>query len=207
MFAYVKYHDKYRAILPTSLIKVFSPKCEEDFDKAKTVQAFWRSEDGDVQGYYPAFVVALAGDLDSLRLKIKSLREPFPRLIDTDEDDILARKKELQELPTARLLKRRRLDAAHLLHEQIIAQSGNTAETQENAQVDADSRIAELLKCLEKKETENKRLKKELREAAALNRRLTSALLDKIGKDELFSFLFYKDNRFAGLTSITFQHR
>ncbi|KAH7942395.1 hypothetical protein HPB49_023850 [Dermacentor silvarum] len=61
MFAYVKYHDKYRAILPTSLIKVFSPKCEEDFDKAKTVQAFWRSEDGDVQGYYPAFVVALAG--------------------------------------------------------------------------------------------------------------------------------------------------
>nr|XP_054926080.1 uncharacterized protein LOC126531132 isoform X1 [Dermacentor andersoni] len=181
MLAYVKYHDKYRAILPTRLIKVFSPKSEEDFDKAKTVQAFWRSEDGDIQGYYPAFVVALAGGLDSLRLKIKSMREPFPRLIEADEEETSSRKKELQEQPTSRTTKRKRLEAASILHERIIAQSDNGAESQENEEPQVeDGIIVQLRKALEKKDQENKRLKKELREAASLNQRLTSALLDKI---------------------------
>ncbi|KAL1472843.1 hypothetical protein MTO96_039061 [Rhipicephalus appendiculatus] len=60
MFAYVKYEDKYNAILPISLVKTFSPKSKDDFDRTKKVQVFWRSDDGEIQGYYPAFVCALA---------------------------------------------------------------------------------------------------------------------------------------------------
>ncbi|KAL1483325.1 hypothetical protein MTO96_033272 [Rhipicephalus appendiculatus] len=62
MFAYVKYEDKYRAILPFNLVKTFSPKSEDDFDRTKKFQAFRRSDDGEIQDYYPAFVYALAVD-------------------------------------------------------------------------------------------------------------------------------------------------
>ncbi|KAH7935949.1 hypothetical protein HPB52_015410 [Rhipicephalus sanguineus] len=97
MFAYVKYEDKYKVILLISLVKTFSPKSEDDFDKTKKVQAFWRSEDGKIQGYYPAFVYALAGDLNTMRLKIKTMREPFPRLIDADElEEVPLRRREIK---------------------------------------------------------------------------------------------------------------
>uniref|UniRef100_A0A224YR51 BEN domain-containing protein n=1 Tax=Rhipicephalus zambeziensis TaxID=60191 RepID=A0A224YR51_9ACAR len=145
MFAYVKYEDKYKAILPISLVKTFSPKSDDDFDRTKKVQAFWRSDDGDIQGYYPAFVCALAGDLDTMRLKLKTMREPFPRIIDADErEEVPLRKRESEE-PNG---------------ENVF--------------------VVELQKIIEKKEKENKSLKKQLREANALNGRLTRALLDKI---------------------------
>ncbi|KAH6932165.1 hypothetical protein HPB50_003205 [Hyalomma asiaticum] len=60
MLGYVKYQDGYRTILPINLIKMFSPKGEDDFDKTKKLQAFWKSEEGVVEGYDPAFVLALA---------------------------------------------------------------------------------------------------------------------------------------------------
>lgn len=91
ILAFVKYEDKYKAILPITLVKAFKPKGEEDFERNKKVQAYWKSEDENIQGYYPAFVHAFAGchcriygafhlgDFDTMRLKLKTLREPFPR--------------------------------------------------------------------------------------------------------------------------------
>lgn len=62
MFAYVRYEqDGQRAIVPASLIKEFSPKTPGDFDKLFRVQAYWRGEDGEDEGYYPAFVNEMAG--------------------------------------------------------------------------------------------------------------------------------------------------
>ncbi|KAL1426243.1 hypothetical protein MTO96_018368 [Rhipicephalus appendiculatus] len=131
MFAYVKYEDKYKAILPISLVKTFSPKSEEDFDRAKKLQAFWRSEDG------PA-----------LKQKFK---------------------------------KKKRLEAAHILQESIIARSEEEAQCQQSEEPNGENVfVVELQKIIEKKEKENKNLKKQLREANALNGRLTRALLDKI---------------------------
>ncbi|KAH6921307.1 hypothetical protein HPB50_027705 [Hyalomma asiaticum] len=96
MFGYVKYQDGYRAILPINLIKMFSQKGEDDFDKTKKLQAFWKSEEGVVEGYYPAFVLALAGDLDAMRQKIKCMWEPFPRFIDADtHEEVPVRKREV----------------------------------------------------------------------------------------------------------------
>lgn len=61
LLAYVKYRDNYRAILPVRLIKSFEPEDDEDFSKSREVQAHWCSEDGATEGYYSAFVHALAG--------------------------------------------------------------------------------------------------------------------------------------------------
>lgn len=62
MFAYVRYaQDVHRAILPVSLIKNFFPKKVSDFDKTVRVQAYWRGEKGEDEGYYPAFVNDMGG--------------------------------------------------------------------------------------------------------------------------------------------------
>ncbi|KAL3175715.1 hypothetical protein MRX96_000907 [Rhipicephalus microplus] len=91
--------DKYKAILPITLVKAFKPKGEEDFERNKKVQAYWKSEDENIQGYYPAFVHAFAGDFDTMRLKLKTLREPFPRTIDVDRHEVHPRKTEQNGQP------------------------------------------------------------------------------------------------------------
>ncbi|KAL3175716.1 hypothetical protein MRX96_000907 [Rhipicephalus microplus] len=75
------------------------PKGEEDFERNKKVQAYWKSEDENIQGYYPAFVHAFAGDFDTMRLKLKTLREPFPRTIDVDRHEVHPRKTEQNGQP------------------------------------------------------------------------------------------------------------
>ncbi|XP_075749709.1 uncharacterized protein LOC142814586 isoform X3 [Rhipicephalus microplus] len=180
MLAFVKYEDKYKAILPITLVKAFKPKGEEDFEKNKKVQAYWRSEDGNIQGYYPAFVHALAGDLDTMRLKLKTLREPFPRTIDVDRHEVPPRKRE--ESHTNRQLKRQRQEAANILQQSIIARSEEDDECQENGQPNEPPHavVEELKKIIEKKDKEIKKLRKQLSEASSLNTRLTNVMLNKI---------------------------
>ncbi|XP_077531328.1 uncharacterized protein LOC144143447 [Haemaphysalis longicornis] len=84
MLAYVKYDDNFKCILPVHLVKGFAPKGEEDFDPSKKIQAFWISEDRKVEGFYPGFVHALADSLVSMRTKIQSMREPFPRILQAE---------------------------------------------------------------------------------------------------------------------------
>ncbi|KAM7282303.1 fatty-acid amide hydrolase 2-B [Ixodes scapularis] len=65
MFAYVRYEDKHKAVLPTTLIKRFTPGDVDDFDHEKSKMVFWVDENGSQAGYYKAKVVML-GDGHSL---------------------------------------------------------------------------------------------------------------------------------------------
>ncbi|KAL3208570.1 hypothetical protein MRX96_052527 [Rhipicephalus microplus] len=158
MLAFVKYEDKYKAILPITLVKAFKPKGEEDFERNKKVQAYWRSEDGNIQGHYPAFVHALAGDLDTMRLKLKTLREPFPITIDVDRHEVPPRKRE--ESHTNRQLKTQRQEAANILQQSIIARSEEDNECQENGQPNEPPHAVaeELKKLLRKKIKKSKKV-------------------------------------------------
>ncbi|XP_070383246.1 BEN domain-containing protein 5-like isoform X2 [Dermacentor albipictus] len=168
MLAYVKYRDNYRAILPVRLIKSFEPENEEDFTKAREVQAHWCSEDGATEGYYPAFVHALADTLDGLNTKLKKMRESFPRLIKV-QGELPASRKHRKE-PTPREVKKQRVAATEALHERILEQH-KASEPPED--------VAELKSTIEKQATELRKLKQKLKEADEVNKKLTLALLDK----------------------------
>ncbi|XP_077548082.1 uncharacterized protein LOC144160797 [Haemaphysalis longicornis] len=128
MLAYIKYEDKLRAIVPVRLIKNFHPHDDTDFDSTKRVQAFWTNEDGSVEGYYPGRVVALAENLDSLRLKAKGMREPFPRVLGvgiTETTTPAASKKRAagrSTKDTEKQAKKRKKEATEALHENIMAE-------------------------------------------------------------------------------------
>ncbi|XP_077521354.1 uncharacterized protein LOC144132655 isoform X2 [Amblyomma americanum] len=175
MLAYVKYEYKARAILPVNLIKLFEPESIDDFDPRKQVNAFWCSEDRSIFGYYPAFVHALADDLELMHSKLKSFRDPFLRVIDVDLQCSKEPVGKRRKMPSSKGKKKYRAEAVDLVNEAIIEQCGTELENEEVRQ-----KTAELQDALHRKEKELKRLRKELREANELNQRLTSALLDKI---------------------------
>lgn len=60
MYAFVKYKDNHRAIMPVSLIENLAPTSTEDIPQ-RTVRAYWRSSDGEDEGHYDANVVLLGG--------------------------------------------------------------------------------------------------------------------------------------------------
>ncbi|XP_077521358.1 uncharacterized protein LOC144132655 isoform X6 [Amblyomma americanum] len=176
MLAYVKYEYKARAILPVNLIKLFEPESIDDFDPRKQVNAFWCSEDRSIFGYYPAFVHALADDLELMHSKLKSFRDPFLRVIDVDLQCSKEPVGKRRKMPSSKGKKKYRAEAVDLVNEAIIEQCGTELEQNEEVR----QKTAELQDALHRKEKELKRLRKELREANELNQRLTSALLDKI---------------------------
>ncbi|KAH7979969.1 hypothetical protein HPB49_012294 [Dermacentor silvarum] len=144
MLAYVKYSDNYRAVIPVRLINSFEPEDEDDFSKTRELQAHWCSENGSTEGYYPAFVHALADTLEALNIKLKKMREPFPRLIKVETGMLGPRKQRATEPPREEL-------------------------------------VAKLKATIEEQAKELKKLKRELIQAVDLNKRLTNALLEKIG--------------------------
>ncbi|XP_077557425.1 uncharacterized protein LOC144172659 [Haemaphysalis longicornis] len=82
MFACVLFtEDLQPAVLPTELIKDFHPKNATDFSRQRAVSAYWRSEAGDVEGFYPAHVTALSDSLPGLTQALKKSRFAVPRVI------------------------------------------------------------------------------------------------------------------------------
>lgn len=61
MFAYVRYKDKHRALVPITLIKQFKPTDVDDFDPEKVKMVFWKKKDGTLAGHYKANVLMLGG--------------------------------------------------------------------------------------------------------------------------------------------------
>ncbi|CAN7995029.1 unnamed protein product [Ixodes pacificus] len=61
MFAYVRYKDKHRALVPITLIKQFKPTDVDDFDPEKVKMVFWKKKDGTLAGHYKASVLMLGG--------------------------------------------------------------------------------------------------------------------------------------------------
>uniref|UniRef100_A0A6B0VDR3 Putative dna polymerase iii subunit gamma and tau n=1 Tax=Ixodes ricinus TaxID=34613 RepID=A0A6B0VDR3_IXORI len=81
MFAYVRYEDKHKAVLPTTLIKRFTPGDVDDFDHEKSKMVFWVDEDGSQAGYYKAKVVMLGETEDLLLRSMIKQRIAIPRII------------------------------------------------------------------------------------------------------------------------------
>ncbi|XP_077485358.1 uncharacterized protein LOC144095532 [Amblyomma americanum] len=128
MLAYVKYEDKARAILPVNLIKLFEPESLDDFDPRKQVNAFWCSEDRSIFGYYPAFVHALADDLELMHSKLKSFRDSFPRVIDVDLQCSKEPVGKRRKMPSSKGKKKYRAEAVDLVNEAIVEQCGTELE-------------------------------------------------------------------------------
>ncbi|XP_077542050.1 uncharacterized protein LOC144154830 [Haemaphysalis longicornis] len=82
MYACVQYQqDQQRAVLPVTLIKDFNPKSVQDFRRQTVVQAYWISETGDCENFYPANVTALSDSLQGITKQLKSSRSAVPRII------------------------------------------------------------------------------------------------------------------------------
>ncbi|XP_040078117.1 BEN domain-containing protein 5-like [Ixodes scapularis] len=190
MFAYVRYaQDGQRAILPVSLMKEFSPETPGDFDKLSRVQAYWRGEDGEDEGYYPAFVNEMAETLDSLHMTLKRGRSPLPRII-------LSKSHQPSKNPSvaskdARQLKRKRkAEAQHAQLSSILstfnrngkaavesAPSTAMSSCEKNVVGDGELDLKELLRA---KEEELKIVKAKLRKSEATCKRLQLGLVEKI---------------------------
>lgn len=61
MYAFVKFTDGGRLIVPVSLIKQFRPRDDEDVNPKQILEAFWISEKGEEEGFYDATVEMLGG--------------------------------------------------------------------------------------------------------------------------------------------------
>ncbi|XP_049273559.1 uncharacterized protein LOC125759191 [Rhipicephalus sanguineus] len=112
--------------------------------------------------------------------KIKKMREPFPRLIEVSvEEEPRKKRKEPAQKKEA---KRQKAAAQEALHRQILEEhKGN--ELHSDDEVDSlKKQIDELRLNEQRKDSEIRRLKKDLRAAEDKIGRLTDALLDKIGK-------------------------
>ncbi|XP_042147966.1 BEN domain-containing protein 5-like [Ixodes scapularis] len=81
MHAYVKFTDGWQLILPTSLIRSFSPRNDEDFDATRIYEAYWVSDCGDEEDYYDAHVLLLGESVDDLLKKMQTKRYPIPRIV------------------------------------------------------------------------------------------------------------------------------
>ncbi|KAG0444702.1 hypothetical protein HPB47_013485 [Ixodes persulcatus] len=68
MFAYARYKDKHRALVPITLIKQFKPTDVDDFDPEKVKMVFWKTKDGTLAGHYKANVIML-GETEDLLLR------------------------------------------------------------------------------------------------------------------------------------------
>lgn len=61
-YVYVRFpSDNEKAIMPVSLVKHYDPKSDTDIP-TELVQAYWRSEIGNEEGYYEARIVLLASE-------------------------------------------------------------------------------------------------------------------------------------------------
>ncbi|CAN7995648.1 unnamed protein product [Ixodes hexagonus] len=81
MYAFVKYTDGGKLILPASLVKQFRPRDDKDVDPKKAFEAFWVSEKGEDEGFYEATVDMLGGTLELLIQKMQKARLAVPRIL------------------------------------------------------------------------------------------------------------------------------
>lgn len=61
MYAFVKFTDGGRLVMPISMIKKFRPRDDQDCNPKQKLEAFWISEKGGEEGYYEATVEMLGG--------------------------------------------------------------------------------------------------------------------------------------------------
>ncbi|XP_040067442.1 uncharacterized protein LOC120840790 isoform X3 [Ixodes scapularis] len=81
MYAFVKFTDGGRLVMPISMIKKFRPRDDQDCNPKQKLEAFWISEKGGEEGYYEATVEMLGGTVELLIQKMQKARVAVPRIL------------------------------------------------------------------------------------------------------------------------------
>uniref|UniRef100_A0A6B0VC77 Putative signal recognition particle protein n=1 Tax=Ixodes ricinus TaxID=34613 RepID=A0A6B0VC77_IXORI len=173
MYAFVKYKDNHRAIMPVSLIENLAPTSTEDIPQ-RTVRAYWRSSDGEDEGHYDANVVLLGATRDALITEIaKKKRMAVPKVF----EDLSLTTPACAVAVTAKAQKANRIKAKKRLMSAIAEK-----KKRQHLEIDTDSSGDELVekRLLKKAVEEGDKLRRKLRESQETTRRLTAALLYNI---------------------------
>nr|XP_050040823.1 uncharacterized protein LOC126537783 isoform X1 [Dermacentor andersoni] len=205
MFACVQYtEDKERAALPVALIRDFEPQSTTAFKKDDVVMAYWTDEDGRGENFYPANVTALADTLNDLLCKLKNSRHSFPRVIlgklhkgnladeGLSKREERKRKREAARKELGNILKAFKQSENSELFQDFEDESKESVENHTKSKKDKrasheiewkkmEARIEDLEKELQNIEAEKEELTRLLEEERERSRRLTDALLNKIG--------------------------
>ncbi|XP_040074295.1 uncharacterized protein LOC120846553 [Ixodes scapularis] len=179
MHAYVKFTDGVHLILPTSLVKKFTPRDAADFDATRLYEAYWVSDsgEGEDEDFYNANVILLGESLDDLLKKMQLKRYPIPRILDGSATQKQPARKHVQDLGRKEKKNRKEIGKRSRLDD-IAADFKKKQKTQETRPAPQEDRILRHL--LQEKEGKIKRLQKELAEEQAHSRRLGLALAMKI---------------------------
>ncbi|XP_042146705.1 uncharacterized protein LOC121836077 isoform X2 [Ixodes scapularis] len=183
MHAYVKFTDGVHLILPTSLVKKFTPRDAADFDATRLYEAYWVSDsgEGEDEDFYNANVILLGESLDDLLKKMQLKRYPIPRILDGSATQKQPARKHVQDLGRKEKKNRKEIGKRSRLDD-IAADFKKKQKTQETRAAPQEDRILRHL--LQEKEGKIKRLQKELAEEQAHSRRLGLALAMKIAASE-----------------------
>ncbi|XP_040065719.1 uncharacterized protein LOC115331901 [Ixodes scapularis] len=179
MHAYVKFTDGVHLILPTSLVKKFTPRDAADFDATRLYEAYWVSDsgEGEDEDFYNANVILLGESLDDLLKKMQLKRYPIPRILDGSATQKQPARKHVQDLGRKEKKNRKEIGKRSRLDD-IAADFKKKQKTQETRAAPQEDRILRHL--LQEKEGKIKRLQKELAQEQAHSRRLGLALAMKI---------------------------
>ncbi|XP_040359383.1 uncharacterized protein LOC115314260 isoform X2 [Ixodes scapularis] len=179
MHAYVKFTDGWQLILPTSLIRSFSPRNDEDFDATRIYEAYWVSDCGDEEDYYDAHVLLLGESVDGLLKKMQTKRYPIPRIVGGTAKLVGPVGKKVQDLGHKEKRKQKEIGKKTRLHD-IAA---DFRKKQKIKQTETPSRYQSdmvPITVLREKEEVIKELKKELAKERSHSRQLAQALATKI---------------------------
>ncbi|KAM7310548.1 uncharacterized protein LOC115317577 isoform X1 [Ixodes scapularis] len=179
MHAYVKFTDGWQLILPTSLIRSFSPRNDEDFDATRIYEAYWVSDCGDEEDYYDAHVLLLGESVDDLLKKMQTKRYPIPRIVGGTAKLVGPVGKKVQDLGHKEKRKQKEIGKKTRLHD-IAA---DFRKKQKIKQTETPSRYQSdmvPITVLREKEEVIKELKKELAKERSHSRQLAQALATKI---------------------------
>ncbi|KAM7307978.1 uncharacterized protein ISCGN_011613 [Ixodes scapularis] len=183
MHAYVKFTDGVHLILPTSLVKKFTPRDAADFDATRLYEAYWVSDsgEGEDEDFYNANVILLGESFDDFLKKMQLKRYPIPRILDGSATQKQPARKHVQDLGRKEKKNRKETGKRSRLDD-IAADYKKKRKTQETRAALQEDRILRHL--LQEKEGKIKRLQKELAEEKAHRRRPCLALAMKIAASE-----------------------
>ncbi|XP_040076804.1 actin cytoskeleton-regulatory complex protein PAN1 isoform X2 [Ixodes scapularis] len=176
MYAFVKFTDGGRLVMPISMIKKFRPRDDQDCNPKQKLEAFWISEKGGEEGYYEATVEMLGGTVELLIQKMQKARVAVPRILNNLPEGGVGDSMQKTSSKNPKNGKQAQLIAQKKLCEDY---NSNRTETSKRTRSES-SESDEETNSLRQKNAVIVQLRKRLREEKEYSRRLGLALLDKI---------------------------
>ncbi|XP_077563148.1 uncharacterized protein LOC144178871 [Haemaphysalis longicornis] len=181
-YAYVRYHDGAKALVPVGLIKKFSPEGLEDLAKDRKV--YWRSlapadgsrEDRE-EGYYDGDVLMLGATRPDLILRMTKKKIAVPDVIfDPPAQEVSAPPKQKEKPRKANQEKKKRVLAARAHKQRCILKKRKRPESSDNTD---DDELVER-RALNTAQKRIRLLEDQLLEERGCNRRLQELVYTKI---------------------------